>query len=769
MATIFIDGKKIEFEEKGDTILDVARESGIYIPTLCDHDELESHGGCRMCIVEVEGMRGFPPACTTAAKDGMEVKTSTENLMNLKRNIMQLLLMEHPSACMICAEQEGCNKYRPDPYKAGRVTGCTTCPNRYTCELREVVEFLDIKDLDYYPHYKEIDVERNDPFFDRDYNLCILCARCIRVCDDVRGTSAITFAKRGHETRVDTSFGVSHIESGCWFCGACIDVCPTGSLKPRLTKWTGAPDTVEEATCALCGMGCQTQFIIKWNRVMGSEPGALESEPNQGHMCVLGRFCIPSLVNAPDRLLAPHLKRDDDAVPVSWDEALDEVAKMLGEATPERIGFLGSPQMSTESAYLFHKLARVGVESPNVDFQGSDFPALIHKELAVDQDFARVREFDYLSKVDWIISVGSDFVKDHQVAAKMVYREVREGKPLIVLGEVGENLQRWSTIYAPVKPVEIQKILTNLAEHNAKLPGIEPSQAQRLVEITENGTGAILLGPRILEIKDPGHALRALVRLAGVDGALYPLFPHGNEAGVIKAGLRPELLPGPASVTVKQVLSSVEKIWNGGNFADGLHLVEMREKAMKGKLDVLYVADGSISSEGFEKVPQIIYQSPYPSEWLKYASVILPVATFVEESGTFINLEMKPFRMVPVAKPPGTARQDWEIFAELGRIVGAAGFDHKTAEDIWDELSRFTRNIEVGGQTRRSSWKPTSKEKNDWYPRYRGAAIAERIEDLATFIEALPNRDRPPSQESLDELVKRVEKDRAAKAKEAVS
>jgi anaerobic selenocysteine-containing dehydrogenase len=130
---------------------------------------------------------------------------------------------------------------------------------------------------------------------------------------------------------------------------------------------------------------------------------------------------------------------------------------------------------------------------------------------------------------------------------------------------------------------------------------------------------------------------------------------------------------------------------------------------------------------------------------------------------------MKPLKLKPVAKAPGTARQDWEIFAELGRIIGVEGFDHKTAEEVWEELSRFTRIIEVAGQARRSSWKPASKEKNDWNPRYRGATIAERIEDLATFIETLPNRDLPPSEESLDELVKRVEKEHVAKAKEAVS
>lgn len=768
MPTIIIDGKKIEFDGKGESILDVARAAGIYIPTLCDHDELESYGGCRMCIVQVEGMRGFPPACTTAAKDGMEVNTSTEDLMNLKRNILQLLLMEHPSACIICEETERCTEYRPQPYKSGSITGCTTCPNRYTCDLRSVIENLGIKKLDYEPQYKEVPVERDDPFFDRDYNLCILCARCIRVCDDVRGTSAITFTNRGHETRVDTAFGGSHIDSGCWFCGACIDVCPTGSLFPRLTKWTGAPDSIEETTCTLCGMGCQVEFDLKWERIMSSRPGKHENPPNHHHMCVLGRFCIPSLVNAPDRVKLPCLKKKDDFIPISWETATDEVARILSEANPQRVGFIGSPNLSTESAYMMTKLARVAVQSANIDFRGSDFPALIHKELAVDEDFERIRTLDYLKEVDWIIAVGGDFVKTQQVVAKIVYSEVREGKPIIVLGEVGDNLQRWATEYVPLEPKKLEKFVSKLAEHDLKLPGVDSSQAQRIVEITQNGKGAILVGSRIFESSEPEQVLRALVRLGGNEGTLVPLFPLGNEAGVIKAGLRPELLPGPSSVTVKDACSSVGKAWGGGNLGDGLDISEMRKKAKKGELDVLYVADGSVSFEGFEKVPTIIYHSPYPSDWLDKASVILPSTTFVEENGTFVNLELRILKLKALAKSPGSARTDWQIFAEIGKKIGGSGFAFTKTSDVWDELSRFTRSIEVGGQARRSSWKPVSKEENEWNPKYRGAIIAERIDDLARFIQKLPERNTTPSEVTLEELVKDVEKERKRQSKEAV-
>ena len=242
----------------------------------------------------------------------------------------------------------------------------------------------------------------------------------------------------------------------------------------------------------------------------------------------------------------------------------------------------------------------------------------------------------------------------------------------------------------------------------------------------------------------------------------------GNEAGAIKAGLRPELLPGPASVTVKDASSLVGKHWNGGNLSDGLDLLEMRQKAKKGELDVLYVTDGSTSLEGFEKVPTIIYQSPYPSDWVDKATVIFPSTTFVEETGTFVNLELRTLELSVLAKAPGTAKEDWTIFSEIGKKIVGSGFDFAKVSDVWDELSRFPRSIEVGGQGRRSSWKPASKEDSDWNPKYRGATIVERIEDLARFINKLPERDTTPSELNIEDLVKHVEKERKRKSKEAI-
>jgi predicted molibdopterin-dependent oxidoreductase YjgC len=414
------------------------------------------------------------------------------------------------------------------------------------------------------------------------------------------------------------------------------------------------------------------------------------------------------------------------------------------------------------------KLARVVVKTPNVDFRGSDFPALIHKELARDQDFARIQTLDEIDSVDWIISIGGDFVKTHQVVAKLVYKAVKNGTPLFSFGLVGTNLNRWSTENISVDLSSCVDIIIKLAEHEESLPSISDEIAQKLVSVTSQGRGAIIFGTGIMNLEEPSKALRALVRLAGEKGVLYPLYDIGNEAGVIKAGLRPDMLPGPASISDDKARKNIEKKWKT-TLQDGLSLIEVREKAEKGEIDLLYIADGSIPTNGFEKVTQIIYQSPYPSDWLKLASVVLPSASFVEESGTFVNQELRNLKVQKVVSSPGLAKEDWVIFSSLAKKLDAKSFDFNSSNDVWDELSRFSRNIEVGGQARRQSWSPATKGEKDWNPKYRGAVVVERIQDLAIFIEALPSRDVPSVKREFEDLVKEVEQERLAALGKEVS
>ena len=754
MQQVLINGQEIRFGENEKTILEVARSAEIYIPTLCDHEELEAYGGCRMCLVEVEGMRGYVPACATAVKDGMVIKTNTEKLIELKRRILQLLLMEHPNACLICDIQNECLKFRPQSQKSGRVTGCYTCPKRANCELASVVKYLGINDLDYKPEYKEIEVERSDPFFERDYNLCILCARCVRVCQDVRGTGAITLVKRGYEARINTSFGVSLLESGCWFCGACIDVCPTGAINSKKTKWTGTPELKATTTCVLCGMGCQVELDVKFKKILGSYPLDLQSPPNYHHLCVLGRFCIPSLVNAPDRLKYPTIIKDGSRRIVEWGEAVGKAVQLLRKTSVSKIAFIGSPHLSSESAYLFQKLARVAIGTSNVDFRGAEFPTLIHKALAINTDFSRIQVIDRLNDVDWILSVGSDFVKTQQVIAKSVNIALSKGCKLFTIGKAGLNQQRWSSEYIPIEPEAFPIVLSKLADHDLNIPTIANYQAERLVSTLSHGTGAILLGSRILESSDPNGCFRALLRLLGENGLIFPLYDLGNEAGVIKAGLCCELLPGPTSIT-ESIQKNFENEWDK-KITKGYNLKEMREKAIKGELDLIYITDGSVPVQGFEGVPNIIYQSPYPSQWMDLASIILPSASFVEEDGTIINQEYRTLKLKQIVPPPGRAKQDWSIFLEVANALGADGFSYENLDEIWNELNGYPRRIESESQTMKTSWVPLAKKEHEWYPKYRGSILAERNTDLDLFIKFLPKRERNASTETQEDLMTRL-------------
>jgi len=355
-----IDGKDVEFKE-GQTVLEVATDAGIYIPTLCVHKDLPNFGACRLCLVKIEGMRGFPPACTTPAKDDMVVTTEDDELRSIRRNVVELLLSEHPNACIVCDDKKLCEQYRACPMKAGQITGCQLCPNKEICDLREVVEYLGIDKVDFEFEYRDVEVERCDPFFDRDYNLCILCGRCVRVCKDIRGMGVIAFTKRGHETRINTSFGKTHLEIGCRFCGACVDVCPTGALSARGTKWHGKLDSEVQTVCGLCNINCGIVAGVKWGKLVETTPD--HDSYTNGQLCVLGRFCISGMVNHPLRIRYPQVRKDDWLIPVDWEEALGAVVEGLKKYEPREMAFIISQDVSNEAAFMMLQLAaKVGVE-----------------------------------------------------------------------------------------------------------------------------------------------------------------------------------------------------------------------------------------------------------------------------------------------------------------------------------------------------------------------------------------------------------------------
>ena len=241
-----VDHRPVTVPE-GSTVLRAAELAGVFVPSLCWHKELSAFGGCRLCSVEIEGMRGYPLACSTLASEGMAVTTETVALREMREEILRLLLSEHPCACLLCGESDDCRRSLTTIRKSGVTTGCRSCPNDGDCELQALVERLGITDVGYPIVYKALEPEHDDPFYDRDYNLCILCGRCVRMCHEVRGASVLAFKYRGPRTLVGPAFGHSHVAAGCEFCGACVSVCPTGALFDKVSKWDGKADGVGPA------------------------------------------------------------------------------------------------------------------------------------------------------------------------------------------------------------------------------------------------------------------------------------------------------------------------------------------------------------------------------------------------------------------------------------------------------------------------------------------------------------------------------------------
>jgi len=355
--TMTINGKTVSLSP-GETILDVARRSGIYIPTLCARADLPPTGSCRLCIVKVEGIRGYVTSCTTPATPNMVVTTNSDEIEKLRRGILELILSEHPSACLVCPIKETCEQFNAPSSKTGRVTGCNMCPNRDICELRQLVEYLGLKEIRYPLLYKDFPLERDDPFMDRDYNLCILCERCIRACQANLGTSAISFVRRGHDTKVGTSFGKLHVDGDCVFCMHCVDVCPTGALTVRGSKWYGNPDMETPTTCILCEKGCELVIDAKWNKIMGAHP-VRDMTVGKREYCVKGRCCLPALCNSPDRLKYPAIRREDgQMIYTDWDHAIQHVSDVITHYTPSEIALLSSRHLTDESMYVLNEFAR---------------------------------------------------------------------------------------------------------------------------------------------------------------------------------------------------------------------------------------------------------------------------------------------------------------------------------------------------------------------------------------------------------------------------
>jgi predicted molibdopterin-dependent oxidoreductase YjgC len=364
-VSLVIDGVKVEVPP-GTTVLEAAKKADIYIPTLCYDPELTPNGGCRMCIVEIENVRGLPASCSIEATDGMVVHTNTPTVNRSRMITMELILANHPAECLTCHRREHCGPNDICLRNVSVTDRCVSCSKNKQCQLQDVAEYLGIDET----HFRRlrqrtrvVPIDDSNPAYIRDMNKCILCTRCVRACHEITGIDAIDVAFRGDSATIAGLGNLPILLSRCETCGECITHCPTGALIFRESRTV----TREVKTiCPYCGTGCQLYLGIRDGEII-SVRGDPEGPANRGRLCVKGRFGIAEFVNHADRLKTPLIRRNGRFEEVPWDEALDIVARKLGRYRSDEVAVISSAKATNEDNYVMQKFARVVLGTNNID------------------------------------------------------------------------------------------------------------------------------------------------------------------------------------------------------------------------------------------------------------------------------------------------------------------------------------------------------------------------------------------------------------------
>jgi predicted molibdopterin-dependent oxidoreductase YjgC len=727
-----INHRKVSFPE-GVTVHRAAELNDVYIPSLCSHKDLSPFGGCRLCMVEIEGVRGYPLSCNTLAQEGMKILTDTAMLRELRAEILKLILSEHPSSCLVCGEKDECRDYQGTIRKAGVTTGCRFCPNDGQCELQDVVEKVGLTEIDFPIYYHGYEPEHDDPFYDRDYNICILCGRCVRMCQEVRGTGVLAFTYRGPRAKIGPAFGRSHVEAGCEFCGACVDVCPTGALADKASKWNGKPDGSHVSTCPFCPVGCQLELDHKDGRLSKARAN-LDPEINDGQLCVKGRFCMPEVTHHFERAKKPMLRKEKYFREVSWKEALEKVAAELKGVRPDEFLMLVSPDLTNESLYAAQKFVRECLGSNGID-------STARMELAGglglwSKLFSLPISIKDVSRADVILAVGLDSRFNFSVVGTKVRKALDRGAKLVTIDARDSNLARYTDDWLrplpgteglllgfladalagrPTDPSAVAKhaaveieALTRALEilsaskdltviigpqvfHYANF-GLQP-QITQISPITESGTESVKSVKSVVRDPNPqfDELANSLLTLSGRPNTNFiPLYFGANARGALEMGVFPEIGPGGSPRKDEGLSLLVPGSWF---LVPGSKNQELRTKNSScgsKRPKVIYLV-GDIPFLERPDCDFLIVQDIYLPSFK--VDAFLPAATFAESGGTLVNLEGRVQEIVQVEHPPegpvtGFMRPDWRIFSDLAQTLGYPGMNYRTYQEVVEDIHR---------------------------------------------------------------------------------
>jgi predicted molibdopterin-dependent oxidoreductase YjgC len=652
-----IDNRKIQIDKR-ISVLDAAIGNDIKIPSLCAHPDLTPYGGCRLCIVEIEGRNGYPTACTTMVEDGMIVRTDTKVLQEMRRDMIQLILSEHPAACLMCDDVDGCTVFQETIRKVGITTGCRWCPKDKDCELQRIVEQLGIKELTLPGLYRDIPLEKYDPFFDRDYNLCIYCGRCVRICDEYRKSSVLSLRQRGKLTTIGPAFEATHIDANCEFCGACVSVCPTGAMSEKSRKWWGVPEKYEPSVCPLCSLNCDLQVLTLKNKIVGTVPPGKPHESG-GDLCVKGRFCLSELVNRTDRILEPQYLYPEGYGIVSWDFAIEKGREMIKGILPDRSAVFISPSLTLE------EISSAGIFAGNILQTTELTSSYMDEKLAAYVNLAKESiALEEVKEAGVIVSVFLNGNYNFAPLTLAIKSAVDKGIPYYQIGWINDTTSRFSRhklVPFPGKEDKYFNQIISCIETNR-------SNLQEIRELTSvlknTKRGVILVGPQIMSLSNCTLLLDKVHQIVKLTKSkLFMLDQFGNLNGLVSL-----LKMKPAE--------------------------EVNKKIKEGKIDFLYLI-GDAPVNGRPNVKHLIYQNAFPAPPELIPDVIFPTSLWGETGGSYLNSYGTIKKVNSVAVSHGYARSHIEVFSGLAKALKTedVGFSDEALTNYISDQMKTNKHI----------------------------------------------------------------------------
>src|SRR5512147_2591461 len=687
-VTLTIDGVEVTVPE-GTSIMRAAMERGTQIPKLCATDMVEAFGSCRLCLVEIQGRNGTPASCTTPVAEGMVVKTQTDRLKRLRKGVMALYISEHPLDCL-------------------------TCSANGDCELQDIAGAVGLREVRYgYDGKKHPNpgIDASNPYFTYEPSKCIVCSRCVRACEEVQGTFALTIAGRGFESFVSASEAGPFLESECVSCGACVQACPTATLNEKSVIEIGTPEHSVVTTCAYCGVGCAFKAEMRGDEVVRMLPYK-DGKANRGHSCVKGRFAYGYATHK-DRMLKPMIREKitDPWREVSWEEAINyaasEFKRIQAKYGRSSVGGITSSRCTNEETFLVQKVVRAAFGNNNVDTcaRVCHSPTGYGLKTAFGTS-AGTQDFDSVEESDVIMVIGANPTDGHPVFASRMKKRLREGAKLIVLDpreidlvrsphvQADYHLQlRPSTNVAVVNAIAHTIVTEGLANETfirercdwdefqdwasfvsdvrhspeavEKISGVPADLIRGAARLyAKGGNGAIYYGLGVTEHSQGSTTVMAIANLAMATGnigrpgvGVNPLRGQNNVQGACDMGSFPHELPGYRHISGDAVRDQFEAMWNVKlNPEPGLRIPNMFDAAIEGTFMGLYVQGEDILQSdpntkhvvaALSAMECVIVHDLFLNETANYAHVFLPGSTFLEKDGTFTNAER---RIQPVQK-----------------------------------------------------------------------------------------------------------------------